>query len=167
MCFPPVLVCAEPRFEDNGDGTITDTKTDLMWEKKSDDGSIHDKDNVYTWSAEEGTELDGSAYTKFIKALNDTRFAGHSDWRMPTLRELETLGDSERIAPAVGPVFDNNCKEGCGITECSCTAPRSYWSSTTNPDSPRGVLLFGFGLGGVTRYTKRSLNHVRAVRGSL
>lgn len=37
-------------FVDNGDGTITDTSTGLMWEKKSDDGSIHDKDDVYTWS---------------------------------------------------------------------------------------------------------------------
>src|SRR5262249_50972170 len=32
-------------YVDNGDGTITDTRTGLMWEKQSDDGSIHDKDN--------------------------------------------------------------------------------------------------------------------------
>jgi hypothetical protein len=38
------------RFVDNGDGTVTDTRTGLMWEQKTDDGSIHDKDNVYTWS---------------------------------------------------------------------------------------------------------------------
>ncbi len=33
-------------YTDNGDGTITDNVTGLMWEKKSDDGSIHDKDNT-------------------------------------------------------------------------------------------------------------------------
>ena len=37
-------------YVDNGDGTITDTSTGLMWEKLSDDTSIHDKDNVYTWT---------------------------------------------------------------------------------------------------------------------
>lgn len=36
-------------FTDNGDGTITDNRTGLMWEKLSDDGSIHDKDTTYTW----------------------------------------------------------------------------------------------------------------------
>ncbi len=36
-------------YTDNGDGTITDNNTGLMWEKKSDDGSIHDKDTTYTW----------------------------------------------------------------------------------------------------------------------
>ena len=39
-----------PRFVDNGDGTITDTKTGLQWEKKSDDGTIHDQDDTYTWT---------------------------------------------------------------------------------------------------------------------
>ncbi len=32
-------------YTDNGDGTVTDNQTGLTWEKKSDDGSIHDKDD--------------------------------------------------------------------------------------------------------------------------
>jgi hypothetical protein len=36
-------------YTDNGDGTITDNTTGLMWEKITDDGSIHDVNNVYTW----------------------------------------------------------------------------------------------------------------------
>ena len=39
-------------YVDNGDGTITDLNTGLMWEKKSDDGTIHDKDDIYTWHGE-------------------------------------------------------------------------------------------------------------------
>ena len=35
-------------YTDNGDGTITDNTTGLIWEKLTDDGTIHDKDNVYT-----------------------------------------------------------------------------------------------------------------------
>lgn len=33
-------------YTDNGDGTITDNVTGLMWEKKDDSGGIHDKDNT-------------------------------------------------------------------------------------------------------------------------
>jgi hypothetical protein len=43
-----------PHFLDNGDGTIRDTYTALMWEKKDDNdvGGIHDTDNMYTWAGE-------------------------------------------------------------------------------------------------------------------
>jgi hypothetical protein len=37
-------------YQDNGDGTITDLSTGLMWEKKSSDGSLHDKYNYYPWA---------------------------------------------------------------------------------------------------------------------
>jgi hypothetical protein len=49
----PAPACAE-RFCDNGDGTITDNQTGLMWEKKVslDDapGGLHDADNHYVWA---------------------------------------------------------------------------------------------------------------------
>ena len=43
------LTC-NPRYSDNGDGTITDNATSLMWEKKSPRGTgdVHDASNVYT-----------------------------------------------------------------------------------------------------------------------
>ena len=56
----------------NGDGTITGNNTKLMWAKKSDDGTIHDKDNSYTWA---------NAFAVHIATLNSTNFAGHNDWR--------------------------------------------------------------------------------------
>jgi hypothetical protein len=50
-CPPPqTSPTPTPRFEDNGDGTITDGITGLMWEKKSDDGSIHNKDGRFPWA---------------------------------------------------------------------------------------------------------------------
>src|SRR5262249_8529536 len=58
-------------YVDNGDGTITDTKTGLMWEKLSDDGSIHDWDTTYTWA---------DAFTVKVAALNSGMFAGYTDW---------------------------------------------------------------------------------------
>jgi hypothetical protein len=61
------------RYKDNGDGTITDKNTKLTWEKKSDDDSIHDKDNFYIWD---------EAFA-FVTDLNAANFAGHNDWRSP------------------------------------------------------------------------------------
>ncbi len=45
-----VAALCPPRFVDNGNGTITDRQTGLMWEKKTTDGSIHDLYNSYSWS---------------------------------------------------------------------------------------------------------------------
>src|SRR5919198_2193305 len=47
--FPPGGVDALA-YVDNGDGTITDSNTGLVWEKKSADGTIHEKDMTYIWS---------------------------------------------------------------------------------------------------------------------
>ena len=43
--------CDHSRFDINGDGTVTDRLTGIQWERKTDDLSVHDKDDIYTWSA--------------------------------------------------------------------------------------------------------------------
>src|SRR5512143_2542830 len=78
---------ATPRFVDNGDGTISDRQTCLVWEKKDDAGSIHDKDNTYDWStcADPSCPPDGSAFISFLAGLNSgSGFAGHHDWHLPS-----------------------------------------------------------------------------------
>ena len=64
---------ASERFVSNGDGTVTDTKTGLMWAAK--DNGIH-----INWT-------DASSYCQNYSG------GGHTDWRMPTLAELKTLYD--------------------------------------------------------------------------
>lgn len=61
-------------FVDNGDGTVTDRTTGLMWEQK-------------------GSKREKSYYsaTKYLKKLNKKKFAGHNDWRIPTIEELYSL----------------------------------------------------------------------------
>src|SRR5204863_391623 len=60
-------------YTDNGDGTITDNDTGLVWEKLSLDGSVHDRNNTYTWT---------QAFSGHVATLNSTSFAGHTDWRV-------------------------------------------------------------------------------------
>ena len=51
--------------------TVADHDTGLLWEKKTDDSTLHDKDNAYNWST--GTNNpDGTAFTVFLASLNDT-----------------------------------------------------------------------------------------------
>src|SRR5262249_25760786 len=88
-------------YTDNGDGTITDNNTKLGWEKKSFDGTIHDVNaRFYTWE---------NAFAVHIAGLNAANFAGHSDWRLPNVRELESITNYQESSPAVSPVFNANC----------------------------------------------------------
>lgn len=64
---------AADRFVDNGDGTITDNETGLMWSRAA---STLKKDLSRAWSYAEKSNL-----------------GGHTDWRLPTKSELESLGN--------------------------------------------------------------------------
>ena len=154
-------------YTDNGDGTITDNVTGLMWEKKSDDGSIHDKDNKYTWGMTSSPyTMNGTMVTEFLAALNTgSGFAGHTDWRIPNRFELESLLDLENVGPAVDPAFNTGCTGGCTVTTCSCTQSDYYWSSTTSQPSTAYAWFVGFSTGGVSADGKGYGNYVRAVRG--
>jgi hypothetical protein len=145
-------------YTDNGDGTISDLNTGLMWEKKSDDGSIHDKDTAYTWD---------NAFAVHVAGLNSAVFAGHTDWRLPNVKELQSIVDYERWSPSVDPVFHTSCLPACTVTSCSCTASLNYWSSATVAYSPGFAWLVYFYGGDVLYDAKGGGYSVRAVRGGL
>jgi hypothetical protein len=157
-----------PRFVDNGNGTITDTTTGLTWEKKSDDGGLHDKDDlIYTWSQSGSTLPNGTAFA-LIGSLNAASFAGRRDWRLPTVEELETIVDTGGQMPGrpvVPDEFDSNCVPGCSITQCSCTRPINHWTSTPNAANNQQAwyVLFNNGQSGTAFKTLQFA--VRAVRG--
>jgi hypothetical protein len=91
-------------------------------------------------------------------------FAGHSDWRLPNLRELESLRDFSHLNPAVDPVFNTSCVGGCTVTTCSCTRTFHYWTSTTAQDFSAYAWYIHFPNGGISADTKVSKAFVRAVR---
>jgi hypothetical protein len=147
-------------YTDNGDGTITDNNTGLMWEKKSDDGSIHGQDRQYGWD---------HAFTVYIAELNaGTGFAGYTDWRLPNVRELLSIANYENDNPAVSPAFNTGCVAACTVLTCSCTVPRGYWSSSTVTGSSldtHAAWLVIFFDGSLLANDKINHRHVRAVRG--
>ena len=122
-------------FADNGDGTITDYSTGLMWQK-SDDGVARN------WE-------DALAYAE---SLN---LAGHDDWRLPNAKELESLvnynqspdaSELSQIGPAIDPLFE--------ITNIGTEQEPEYgfyWANTTHSDGPddsyAAYVSFGRGLG--------------------
>ncbi|MBD3373042.1 MAG: DUF1566 domain-containing protein [Candidatus Coatesbacteria bacterium] len=75
----------ESDFVDNGDGTVTDLTSGLMWQR-ADDGSTYDWEEALAYA--EGLEL-----------------AGHDDWRLPDAKELQSLVDYSRNNPALDPIF--------------------------------------------------------------
>lgn len=147
-------------YRDNGDGTISDLNTGLMWEKMSDDGSVHDQDNYYSWD---------NAFAGHVAMLNGGSFAGHGDWRVPNLRELASLVNLELYAPAISSAFDTGCTPGCTVATCSCTehftSNNQFWSSTTDPNNRKVASFVEFADGYVFGYFKSGGKHVRAVRG--
>jgi hypothetical protein len=119
-------------YRDNGDGTITDENTGLVWEKKSDDGGLHDKNNRYRWSGSGETIWD---WLEDINSENGKGFAGHSDWRIPNIRELQSIIDYGQDGLNVDPVFNTNCTPGTDVLSGSCVGFHS-WSSTTVAHDP-------------------------------
>jgi len=156
-------------YTDNGDGTFTDNNTKLMWEKKDDASGIHDKDNTYTWSAT-GSSPDGTLFTVFLDALNNTcngsgatpcttdadcvgmcGFVGHQDWRIPNLKELESIVDSSKILTA---------SSYPGLTLIS----PEYWSATLDIGGGGGTAWkVTFTNGGVNTDSKLNGKAGRAV----
>ena len=151
-------------YNDLGNGVIKDQRTGLFWEKKSDDGSIHDWEKIYTWSTGNNS-FNGTAATVFLATLNTAPcFGGFCDWRLPTRFELETILDLGNLNPAVPAVFNTNCTAGCTVTTCSCTRSSYYWSSSTYRANPTYAWFVYFDNGYVGYYDKTDFRFVRAVR---
>jgi hypothetical protein len=154
--------CDGARFTDNGDGTVTDRMTELQWEQKHAGDALvnpsdpHDADNIYTLNAggADTTSSNGTAFTSFLAALNGACFAGHCDWRLPTIDELRTLlagGYPDcPTSPCIDPVF------GAQLD--------ATWSGTDELGHSYAWEI-DFDDAMVSTRGKTAADHVRAVRG--
>ncbi|MCM8594096.1 DUF1566 domain-containing protein [Accumulibacter sp.] len=129
-------------FKDNGNGTVTDRATGLMW-MQADSGTLKagpsgtgrmDWPQALAWSAQ-------------------LTYAGYSDWRMPNAKELQSIVDYRRSpqatgGPAIDPVFTSTPI----IDEGGKTNYGFYWTSTSHldghlPGSTAVYIAFGEALG--------------------
>lgn len=123
------------RFTDHEDGTVTDSLTGLMWTKDA---------NMY------GRRI----WAKVFSDCESCTVGGYNDWRLPTVKELQSLIDFDRHDPAlpVGHPFSN--------VQSSC-----YWSSSTHAYGTGFVWLVPLFNGGVGYYGKGNDYYVWCVRG--
>jgi hypothetical protein len=137
VAFVPVV-----RFTDNGDGTITDNKSGLMWVK-----------NPHTDLPEKFKERFNSRDA--IQACKDLDFAGKKDWRLPTVEELRELVDYTRAAgddPAIDTTFFPDTKTSW------------YWTVTPVAWDADYAWFVGFCGGSVSTSSKGGSYYVRPVR---
>lgn len=129
LFFLPFTSFAAEKYIDNGDGTITDTSTTLMWQKSFGQGSW-DTANSY---------------------CNQAGTGGYSDWRLPSLTELQLLVDPA-YEPTIDPIF-----------ACATAYTSYYWTSSVEGDSAWTVRFYA---GGAHLIVKSNPNiYVRCVRG--
>lgn len=127
---------------DNGEAMVKDNITGLVWEVKTDAGGVHDKDNRYSWY---GLDM-------FVNELNAEQYGGHSDWRLPTVRELMTIVDYGTYGPAVDTYYFQH------------TMSSYYWTSGNAVGNP-GACAVNFISGQDNDSDLSDQYYARAVRG--
>lgn len=148
----------------------------MVWKAKRGATLTHTQCG-YGQTRERSAERPALTVWDWLNQINAASFAGHSDWRIPTVGrdggtvQLETIVDA-RVSgcgsgvPCVPPAFNTECVAGCTATSCSCTQAERYWSTTSiigNLPFPSAWGVF-FRTGEVAGIDKASAFFVRAVR---
>ena len=114
---------AAKTYSDNGDGTVTDPTTGLVWMRCSM-GQVWD-----------GTTCTGEAKTYTFDEANaltgKVTFAGKGDWRLPNIRELLTIVDRSVDRPAIDMVAFPN------------TSASDFWSASADSGSSEILIRLG------------------------
>lgn len=129
-------------FTDNGNGTVTDNYTGMMWQQEDDNVT-------YNWYEAMGTAdaayNDGGA----TDVCGNLTLAGYGDWRLPDVKELRSISDSSLYNPSI--YFPNTND--------------SYWSSSYSVYYHRDAAwVVSFNGGQVHHAWNREIYYVRCVR---
>ena len=146
-----------PSYRDNGDGTITDLNTGLMWQKTPD--------------FNKRVQSDAEKYAKNLK------LAGHDDWRLPTIKELFSIADFNGNMHTRTPYIDTRYfdfeypratpgmenRPGHRDMDGQYTSSTQYLGTTMFGD--KSIFGFNFADGRIKAYPIFSKRYVRCVRG--
>ncbi len=121
-------------FIDNGDGTITDNLTQLIWQKVPNA-------NLLTWE-------NAITYAESLSLANAT------DWRLPNIKELQSLNDETKSNPSVNTTF------------FATIGSKNYWSSTSLPNQVLESWYWNTQFGITTYAAKTATNYVICVKGN-
>ena len=121
-------------FTDNGNGTITDNVTQLIWQKVPNT-------TPQTWE-------NALAYAENLSLASAT------DWRLPNIKELQSLNDESVTNPSVSTTFFPTI----GV--------HNYWSSTSLPNQTTKAWFWNTQFGITTYDTKTNSNYTLCVRGN-
>lgn len=145
---------------------VEDVNSGLLWEVKTKDGGLRDKNNSYSWfqpstttepqgtadggQCKGGTDCDTLSY---IKAINDQNYCGYSNWRLPTQEEMLTI-----------VYFDeNNSSSKINSKYFPETLPSWYWTISSNKNNPRYAWYILFKNGIALSSPKEHPKHIRLV----
>ena len=125
-----------PRLHDNGDGTVTDQRTGLIWQKIGSDRRM-------TWE-------------EALKYCDDLTLAGQADWRLPNIKELRSISDDRKVQPSLDKTFFPGAQVACYWSSTSlCNRPKQAWfvdfetGLVSHADKPQSYLVLAV-RGGVT-----------------
>lgn len=145
------------RYTDNGDGTITDGNTGLVWQKCGMGQTGSDCSGgaaaAYNWYQAAG--VSNATYNPpaaFANACGSLNLGGHTDWRLPTSNELIDIVDYGQYNPAIDATYFPN------------TEPGFYWSSDTEAGSPSSAWYVNFQDGDDNAVAATGGYYVRCVR---
>lgn len=120
-------------FIDNGNGTTTDILTDLIWQQIPYSDSI-------TWE-------------QALTLADTLTFAGYSDWRLPNIKEMQSINDESLINPSINQTFFS----GINVNH--------YWSSTSLPNQTTKAWYLDTQFGVTTYQFKTKKLYTLCVRG--
>ena len=153
---------------------VQDNVTGLIWEVKTDDGGLHDKDDQYNWyntdpatnggfdgyADDDGNicygydSSDASTYCNtqaFTARVNAVGLCGFTDWRVPDIEELRSIVDYSRTNPSIDINYFPN------------TRSSSYWSASPYASYSVSAWLLRFSYGYGYYYYRDNYYHVRLV----
>lgn len=140
-----------PRFTDNGNGTVTDNLTGLMWLKDANCIATQ-----YPSFDTDGTAGDGAVTWQnslnFVAGINNGTYsncgAGYTDWRLPNIRELERLINYGQSNTATWLSTQ-------GFSNVQAGSWNGYWSSSTDASDPANAwIIYSMEVGMVSSYDK-------------